>query len=52
VEYGIERLAALSVSAATLDSKSTVARCLGDLAAFRGAVPSADDLTIMAVRRA
>jgi phosphoserine phosphatase RsbU/P len=51
VEYGIERLAALSVSATTLDSKSTVAACLGDLASFRGAVPSTDDLTIMAVRR-
>ena len=51
VEYGIERLAALSVAAATLDSKSTVAACLGDLASFRGAVPSTDDLTIMAVRR-
>ena len=51
VEYGIERLAALSVSASALDSKATVARCLGDLASFRGTVASTDDLTIMAVRR-
>jgi len=51
VEYGIERLAALSVSATTLDSKSTVAACLGDLASFRGTVAATDDLTIMAVRR-
>ena len=51
MEYGIERLTALSASASTLDSKATVAACLGDLASFRGNVASADDLTIMAVRR-
>jgi phosphoserine phosphatase RsbU/P len=50
-EYGIERLCALSASAGALDPKAVVAACLDDLAAFRGAAASTDDLTIMAVRR-
>jgi sigma-B regulation protein RsbU (phosphoserine phosphatase) len=51
VEYGIERLSALSASASMLEPKAIVAACLGDLSSFRGTPAATDDLTIMAVRR-
>jgi sigma-B regulation protein RsbU (phosphoserine phosphatase) len=50
-EYGIERLVEQAASVAMLEPKAMVAACLGDLASFRGAVASTDDVTIMAVRR-
>jgi sigma-B regulation protein RsbU (phosphoserine phosphatase) len=50
-EYGIERLVERSAAAAMLAPKAIVADCLGDLASFRGALASTDDMTIMAVRR-
>lgn len=51
LEYGIERVVALAASAATLEPKAIVDACVGSLASFRGTAVSADDLTIMAVRR-
>jgi sigma-B regulation protein RsbU (phosphoserine phosphatase) len=50
-EYGIERLCTLSASSAALEPAAIVAACLSDLTSFRGTMASADDLTIMAVRR-
>ena len=51
VEYGIERLCTLSASSAAMEPAAIVAACLSDLTAFRGTMASADDLTVMAVRR-
>jgi phosphoserine phosphatase RsbU/P len=51
VEYGIERLCALVASVAHLQPKAIVDVCLRDLATFRGASASTDDLTIMVVQR-
>lgn len=50
VEYGIERLSALAASA-NWQPKAIIDACLRDLAAFRSAPGSADDLTILAVSR-
>ena len=49
-QYGIERLSALAASA-NRRPKAMVDACLRDLAAFRGAAGSNDDLTILAVSR-
>jgi sigma-B regulation protein RsbU (phosphoserine phosphatase) len=50
VEYGVERLSALAASAHQ-QPKRMVDACVRDLAAFRGAPGSTDDLTILAVIR-
>lgn len=50
-DYGIDRLCALGGTLAALAPDQIVERCARDLAAFRGARPMADDVTIMAVRR-
>ena len=49
-EYGLERLSALAGST-NRQPGAIVGACLRDLAAFRGAPGSADDLTILAVSR-
>lgn len=50
-EYGCERVARLITGHCAHDPQSLVARCLGDLADFRGSAERADDLTVMALRR-
>jgi sigma-B regulation protein RsbU (phosphoserine phosphatase) len=50
VEYGIERIGALAASA-SVTPKASVDACLRDLAAFRGASGTDDDLTILAISR-
>ena len=50
VEYGIERIGALAASA-SVTPKASVDACLRDLASFRGAPGTDDDLTILAISR-
>jgi len=50
VEYGIERLAVLAATA-NRQPNAAVDACLRDLAAFRGARGTDDDLTILAISR-
>ena len=50
VEYGIERLAALAATASR-QPNAAVDACVRDLAAFRGARGTDDDLTILAISR-
>jgi sigma-B regulation protein RsbU (phosphoserine phosphatase) len=49
-EYGLERLAAVAATA-NRQPRAIVDSCLRDLAAFRGAPGSTDDLTIFAISR-
>ncbi|HEX3702664.1 MAG TPA: SpoIIE family protein phosphatase, partial [Vicinamibacterales bacterium] len=49
-EYGLERLAAVAATA-NRQPRAIVDSCLRDLAAFRGAPGSTDDLTILAISR-
>lgn len=49
-EYG-ESLRPLLARYGALPPAELVARCVADVAAFRGSVPAADDLTVMAIRR-
>jgi len=51
VEYGLERLSAVAVSASRLPPQGLVDACVGEVGAFRRAPALADDLTIMALRR-
>ncbi|MBI4484665.1 MAG: SpoIIE family protein phosphatase [Acidobacteria bacterium] len=51
-EYGIERLAAVASSASRLPPQGLVGSCVRDVGAFRRARALADDLTVMALRRA
>jgi sigma-B regulation protein RsbU (phosphoserine phosphatase) len=50
-EYGGERLSGLAGGHRGGSLRSLLGACLADHAAFRGGVPVADDLTIMALRR-
>lgn len=50
-DFGVERVVRSAAAAAGLAPAEMVDGCLRDLAAFRGVAASADDLTIMAVRR-
>jgi sigma-B regulation protein RsbU (phosphoserine phosphatase) len=54
-EYGSERLAARLRNLAgrpLTSARAITMACLEDLAAFRGAAPKGDDLTVMVIRRA
>jgi sigma-B regulation protein RsbU (phosphoserine phosphatase) len=50
-DYGRDRLARLIAGKAGLPSREIVAACTSDVAAFRARSTTADDLTIMAIRR-
>ena len=52
VEYGIDRLSALAASGARRAPTEVVGACVDDLTRFRGVQSVADDLTVMAIRRA
>jgi phosphoserine phosphatase RsbU/P len=52
LEYGVERLSALATSAARELPSELVGVCVRDVTDFRGTRPLADDLTVMAIKRA
>jgi sigma-B regulation protein RsbU (phosphoserine phosphatase) len=52
IEYGVERLLTLTASAARGLPAEIVGACVQDVSHFRGARAVADDLTVMAIRRA
>jgi phosphoserine phosphatase RsbU/P len=51
-EYGEERLMELLKRRRELSPAGMIEACLADSASFRSGVPLADDLTLMAIRRA
>ncbi|MBV8205347.1 MAG: SpoIIE family protein phosphatase [Acidobacteria bacterium] len=51
-EYGAERLARIVAHCRAQSPDEHVARCIADLAAFRGHGPQADDETLMVLQRA
>ncbi|HYE64175.1 MAG TPA: SpoIIE family protein phosphatase [Pyrinomonadaceae bacterium] len=51
-EYGVERLSRLACEYHDRSPEALVGACTKDLAAFCAGTPKADDLTIMAIRRA
>jgi sigma-B regulation protein RsbU (phosphoserine phosphatase) len=50
-DYGEERVEQLLRRCLNLDPRALVDACMDDVAAFRGASPASDDITLMAVRR-
>jgi sigma-B regulation protein RsbU (phosphoserine phosphatase) len=50
-EYGAERLAKIAAECLAHAPEETVARCIADVAAFRGSVSPHDDQTLMVLQR-
>ncbi len=50
-EYGLDRLAAVLCSKASLPVRELLRACRQDLTAFQSGVPMADDITLMGIRR-
>jgi sigma-B regulation protein RsbU (phosphoserine phosphatase) len=51
-DYGADRLAIIAAECLKSSPSEAVARCIADVAAFRGSVGAADDQTLMVIQRA
>jgi len=51
-EYGLHRIRALAARHTGIESAGLISECLDDLMTFREGLKQADDLTLLAVRRA